>query len=367
MFVINVLRKTAGSLAKSTNLISKNPSLVKHALEIDELISSVSVLDSARLAVTVDGHPMVHVPVGLGAANAAVDAIEQIYRHKFNKSLPADMSSLLRENAGAVHIENVVINNTALMGERADSYERLLSMVMANTNGYKDSMDNVYKYLSQNHAAGKPVVAEGKKYSLIIPAGVIGATGTAGYIFYKAIVKSICDNNMHSGCVWTRPADGKTGKRKCKIVTATCAAAYKHVSPQLPDCGKTLNTSPPPSPSTGGLCADWSDEHGKSICNNCTAATVGVTTGSVACVEPPNVGTILTDALNIGFDDINSIATGIGTVVENVLKYAHYGFLVLIALFVGFIYNRLRSIGAGIASTYSESDDNLTAHKWRTQ
>lgn len=344
MFVINALRKTAGELTKNTgHAIASSKVLNNHFIELDEMLHSIQSIGPGRIEI--NGKSI--ATSTSRSADHILDTVGQIYKLKFNKEIPEDLSSLIKNNVITSSHIDIVVDNAVFMRERADSYDRLLSMVLENSNGYRESMDRIYKYLSETHRPGAEVKFTGKKYRILLPAGIIGVTGT-GYVFFKAMVKTICDNNEISGCIWTKPG----GLGACKLTGATCDPVYKSSGSLMKDCGNVKYIISDP-------CLGWNNNVGagssahkaQSICQNCALdRLMGIAaSGNVSCVEPPSVGTILTDALSTGFDDINTAITGFGTFIESVLKYAHYGFLVLIALIVGFIYSRLKSITIGDA------------------
>lgn len=347
MFVINALRKTAGELSKNAGHASASSKVLNnHFIELDEILHSIQPIGPGRIKI--NGKSI--ATSTSKSADHILDTVGQIYKLKFNKEIPEHLSNLIRNNViTSSHIDNVV-DNAAFMRERVDSYDRLLSMVLENSNGYRDSMDRIYKYLSETHQPGAAVKSVGKKYRILLPAGIIGVTGT-GYVFFKAMVKTICDNNEISGCIWTKPR----GLGVCKLTGATCDPVYKASGSLMKDCGSVEYTTSDPCFGWNNFAGAGSSAHKpQSICQNCALdRLMGIASGgNVSCVEPPNVGTILTDALSMGFDDINTAVTGFGTFIEGVLRYAHYGFLLLIVLIVGFIYSRLKSITIGDASGF---------------
>lgn len=326
MFILNTLRKTSIQLAKSAETTAESH-IINQVRELDDIIESLSTAPNLTIKPPVKG---------IRPTERVMQSIKTVYQTRFKKDIPKPLADIISQNARSVYAESIV-KNAAFMAERADSHYRLESLLESTTNGYRESLDRLYLHLIDAKPKNRNVLSmTGSKYKIVLPAVALTA-GTGSYIFYRAMIKSICDNNLTSGCI----ATDSLGK-KCKILSSTCNPAFRTVGPALKECNIKKNET---------SCSEWNQDVDRSICKNCTN-NVGMKT--VECIEPPSVGDILSDALSMGFDDINTTVSSIWTFFDIVLKYAHYGFLLLIAIVLSFVYNKLKFITSSFIGTAEE-------------
>lgn len=121
-----------------------------------------------------------------------------------------------------------------------------------------------------------------------------------------------------------------TEKKSCKLLNATCDNRYKDVSDKIPKCNNNvMNISET-------TCLDWSFDNDKPICKNYNGP-------QLKCVEQPKIGDILSDVVDMGVDNINTMFSSVGSFIQTVLRYAHYGFLFIIFILFRVIYSKFKS------------------------
>jgi len=282
MFVLDALKsalKTAAKLEDSAHGVKPGAVPVIHFNEIDDIIESLRAIDDiADAKFNVNG-------ISVRPIETAIRSIDNIYMARFGTRMPADVLNTLRSGVRRIVLEHMV-GNRLFMNERADSAIRIMEKVAENVVGYRDALDRIYMCMRDSMPV-KPVgnvTMTGRRYRIIVPAAAI-TTGVGSYVFYKAFIKSVCENNILSGCIWTRSGE------KCKIVSATCATAYKHTDARaMPECrGARVENA----------CTEWTGD--TSICKSCNAMAASVKTGSVECVEAPIIGAIIMDTMDTGF------------------------------------------------------------------
>jgi len=204
--------------------------------------------------------------------------------------MSTEVLNTLRSGVRRAELEHMVGNRT-FMDDRADSFTRIMAKVSENVDGYRDTLNKIHAHLRENLPAkitGGDATMTGSRYKIAIPVAAITA-GAGSYVFYRAFVKSVCENNVSSGCIWTRAGE------KCKLVAATCAVAYKHTDVKsMPACPVSTTVA------DDRACDGWSPTGAKSICQSCDMAAVATKSGSVECVEAPTIGAIIMDAINAG-------------------------------------------------------------------
>lgn len=338
MLVLDALKNVVKSAVNLDVNVRVKPGVgsFSHFAELDDIIESMRGTDNVLLdtKIGVNGnvrHSVEHI----------IKSIDDIYINKFGTHMPKEILNTLRAGVRKSELEHI-INNTTFMNDRVDSVTRIMSKISENVNGYRDALDNIHNYLRDNlpPKATGTINMTGGRYRIVMPVAAITA-GTGSYVFYKAFVKAVCENNTMAGCIWTRH------DKKCKIVMATCDPVHKQTEPNLmPACTDV-------SSSIESICSGWDRSiESKSICRSCDKSIIRVNTGTVECIEPPTMGAIILDALDTGLGDINTAVSAFGSFINGFIKYAHYGFLFVIFVILSVIYSRLRYIAS--ATDYSK-------------
>jgi len=342
MFVIDALKTAVKTAAKTDGDVHIRPGAATgftRFSELDDIIESLRKVN--------DIAPVKIGSAGVRPIETIIKSIDDIYTVKFGSGMPTDVLNALRSGVRRAELEHMV-GNRAFMDDRADSFTRIMAKVSENIDGYRDTLNKIHDHLRENLptkiAGGGEATMKGSRYRIAVPMTAIAA-GTGSYVFYKAFVKSVCENNVASGCIWTRAGE------KCKIASATCALSYKHTDVK----------SMPPCPSSATVvsehaCDGWTPSDGKTICQMCNADAVAIKSGIVECVEAPTIGAIIMDAMDTGFGDINTAVSVLGSIASGFLKYAHYGFLIIVAIILSVLYSRLKSISSAVGGGYSEHD-----------